>query len=459
MINPSDFDLAQHARRLRLDTLVRLRWMAVFGQSMAVMVTHYLLGFSLPIGFCFLAISTSAWLNIGVRVRFPISQRLSDPAAFALLAYDVLQLSGLLFLTGGLANPFSILFLAPIMISAVSLSWQRTLWLVALMITMATLLGFHHLPLPWFPGEELELPFLYVAGIWIALVLGAGFVAVYAARVAGEARQLSDALAATELVLAREQHLTQLDGLAAAAAHELGTPLATITLVVKEMVRQGPADGPFAEDVRLLAQEVQRCRGILSKIASLGDDDAGMFDEMTLGHLVEEAVEPQRDFGVEIHVEAQGTGPEPVCRRNPGMVYGLGNLVENAIDFARSEVRIRCSWDEATVSITIRDNGPGFSPDVLLRLGEPYVTSRGGPRRAKSEEGSGLGLGLFIAKTLLERSGATVIPGNAAEASGGALVRLVWQRSIFERKTGSSMPGEAPVAVSGVIPETAKQEG
>jgi two-component system sensor histidine kinase RegB len=453
MINPSDFDLAQHARRLRLDTLVRLRWLAVLGQSTAALVTHYLLGFTLPIGFCFLAISTSAWLNIGLRVRFPVSQRLSDSAALALLAYDVLQLSGLLYLTGGLTNPFAILFLAPIMISAVSLPWQRTLWLVVLMIVMATVLAFFHLPLPWIPGKSLDLPFLYVVGIWIALALGAGFVAIYAARVSGEARQLSDALAATELVLAREQHLTQLDGLAAAAAHELGTPLATITLVVKEMLRHGAAEGPFADDVKLLSQEVQRCRGILSKIASLGDQDAGMFDEMTLMHLVEEVVGPHRDFGVELIVETDGSGLEPLCRRNPGMVYGLGNLVENAIDFARSEVRILAQWDDENVSLMIEDNGPGFSPDVLMRLGEPYVTSRGSGRRAKSEEGSGLGLGLFIAKTLLERSGASVTPGNVDITGGGAVVRVVWPRATFERKTGANVRGEGPATRSGSLLE------
>jgi two-component system sensor histidine kinase RegB len=459
MINPSEFDLAQHARRLRLDTLVRLRWLAVFGQSTAVVVTHYLLGFSLPIGFCFLAIAASAWLNIGLRLRYPVSHRLGDSAAFALLAYDVLQLSGLLYLTGGLSNPFAILFLAPIMISAVSLSWERTLWLVVLMITAATLLAFYHQPLPWIPGTELSLPYLYVSGIWIALVLGAAFVAIYASRVSGEARQLSDALAATELVLAREQHLTQLDGLAAAAAHELGTPLATITLVVKELLRQSPPEGPLSEDLQLLAQEVQRCRGILSKIASLGDEEAGMFDEMALGHLMAEVVEPQRDFGVAVQIEATGKGREPVCRRNPGMVYGLGNLVENAIDFARSEVRIRTEWDETSVMITIEDDGPGFSPDVLMRLGEPYVTTRGGPRRAKSEEGSGLGLGLFIAKTLLERSGATVTPGNAEAPSAGAIVKVAWPRAIFERKTGAGMleDGAAPPE-HGVVEQTKKAE-
>jgi len=432
-VDLADVDLGRHARRLRLDTLVRLRWLAIAGQSAAVLTTWFILRFDLPIALCFLVIAASAWLNVFLRLRFPLSQRLRDKAAFALLAYDVIQLSGLLYFTGGLSNPFASLFLAPIMISAMSLAWQGTLWLVLLMVGAATVLAFQHFPLPWHPGQPLELPFLYVSGIWMALVLGAGFIAVYASRVSEEARQLSDALAATELVLAREQHLTQLDGLAAAAAHELGTPLATITLVVKELGKVVEPGGVMAEDIALLAQEVARCRTILSKIASLGNEGPGMLDELTILHLVEDVVGPQRDFGMVLSISSDGRGPEPVCRRNPGMLYGLGNLVENAIDFAMSEVRITLRWSEAFVTIGIADDGPGFSPDVLERLGEPYITSRGS-RRAKVEEGSGLGLGLFIAKTLLERSGASVTTGNAPAPEHGARVEVTWPRASFERK-------------------------
>jgi two-component system sensor histidine kinase RegB len=419
---------------LRVDTLVRLRWLAIAGQSTAVLVTFYALGFSLPLGFCFLAIAASAWLNIGLRLRFAVSDRLDDSAAFVLLAYDLFQLSSLLYLSGGLENPFAVLFLAPIMISAVSLPWPWTLCLVVLMITAATTLAFWHLPLPWFAGEALSLPITYVGGIWIAIVLGAAFVAFYANRVAEEARQLSDALAATELVLASEQHLTQLDGLAAAAAHELGTPLATITLVAKELAKLVPSDGAMGEDIVLLNQEVARCRTILSKIASLGNEEPGMLDVMTLSHLVEEVVAPQRNFGVAVIQSSSGSQPEPACQRNPAILYGLGNLVENAIDFAKFEVRIKTSWTGENVTIAIEDDGPGFSPDVVSRLGEPYVTSRGGPRRAKSEENSGLGLGLFIAKTLLERSGASVAAGNAPLPDVGARIRIVWPRATFERR-------------------------
>ncbi len=428
-----DLDLGGHARRLRLDTLLRLRWLAIAGQSTAVIVIYGVLGFQIPIGLAFLAIAASAWLNIALRLRFPLTQRLKDGSALAMLAFDIIQLSGLLFLTGGLSNPFALLFLAPVMVSAMSLSWKSTLVLVLLVVGAASFLVFFHFPLPWFRNVEFELPMLYVAGIWMALVSGAAFVAVYAHRVSEEARALSDALAATELVLAREQHLTQLDGLAAAAAHELGTPLATITLVVKElekMVEQGSA---VAEDVKLIAQEVGRCRTILSKIASLGNEGPGMLDEMTVQHLVEEVVGPQRDFGVALRIHCDSEGTEPICLRNPGLLYGLGNIVENAIDFARSEVRILIRWTVSFVSITIEDDGPGFSADVLTRLGEPYITSRG-QRRAKIEDGSGLGLGLFIAKTLLERSGATVVTSNAPAPVNGARVEVTWPRAVFERR-------------------------
>ncbi|HEY8579253.1 MAG TPA: ActS/PrrB/RegB family redox-sensitive histidine kinase, partial [Beijerinckiaceae bacterium] len=267
----ADLDFGSKARRLRVDTSVRLRWLAVAGQSAAVVFTKYGLGFDLPLGLCFAAIAAGVWLNLGLRLRFDVNHRLQDGPASLLLAFDLVQLTALLFLTGGLKNPFAVLFLAPIMISAVSLSTGRTVALLALMVGLATFLIFFSFPLPWASVDAPRLPRLYVVGVWLAVVLGACFISFYAFRVAEETRRLSDALTATELVLAREQHLSQLDGLAAAAAHELGTPLATITLVVREMRRAGADAGPFAEDVALLEQEAQRCRAILSKLKSLGD--------------------------------------------------------------------------------------------------------------------------------------------------------------------------------------------
>ncbi len=444
-----NIDLSRRSRRLRVDTLVKLRWLALLGQAAALVVTYFWFGFSLPLGPCLLVIAASAWLNIGLRLRFGRIDRLEDAPAAAMLAYDILQLTALLFLTGGIENPFSMLYLAPIMISAVSLSGRITLVLTLLMIGAVSALTFRHYPLPWYPGEQLQLPLIYDAGIWVAIVLGAAFIAIYASRVAIEARKLADGLAATELVIAREQHLTQLDGLAAAAAHELGTPLATITLIVRDLQKQLSANDPLEEDLDLLAQEADRCRAILGKLNSLGGDGGDILDEMSLGLLIEEVAGPHRDFGVDISIVKNGQGPEPVCRRNPGILYGLGNLIENAIDFASSEVRIDAQWNAAKVMIGIEDNGPGFSPDVIGRVGEPYVTTKT-DRRAKSEEGSGLGLGLFIAKTLLERSGAAVKAENRAPPGTGAAIMISWERPDFERGAkGLPTSGAAAAVKSG----------
>jgi two-component system sensor histidine kinase RegB len=428
-----DIDLGHRSRRPRVDTLVRLRWLAVSGQGAAVLCTYCLLGFPLPFTSCALVIAASVWVNVGLRIRFSHSDRLEDRPASYLMAYDLLQLTALLFLTGGLENPFAMLFLAPIMISAVSLSARFTAALTFLVVLCATTLIVFHCPLPWYPGQTLHLPFLYTVGVWGGIVLGASFTAAYAWRVAEEARRLADALAATELVLAREQHLTQLDGLAAAAAHELGTPLATIKLVVKDLQKQFPPEGAIGEDFSLLMQEVERCRTILGTLTSLGSEPGEIIGNLTVGHLLEEVVLPQRDFGIAITILKEGQGKEPVCRRNSGMLYGIGNLVENAIDFALAEVRLIARWTDTIVAIVIEDDGPGFAPDVVMRLGEPYLTRKTN-RRAKNEAGSGLGLGLFIAKTLLERSGASVSMANAVPPLRGARVTILWQRQAFERR-------------------------
>jgi two-component system, sensor histidine kinase RegB len=433
-------DLGHNARRLRVDTLVRLRWLAVAGQLIALLLVRYGLGFPLLLAPCLAVIAASAALNVGLRLTFARNDRLDERPAAALLTFDLLQLAALLYLTGGIDNPFVILALAPVVISAVSLPRGPAVYLVALTIGLALLLAVEHQPLPWQAGAELALPPLYRAGIWVALALSAGFVALYASRVASEARRLSDALAATELVLAREQHLSQLDGLAAAAAHELGTPLATIGLIAREW-QKNPSVTPTTDDVDLLTQQVRRCRDILGKLTSLGNDPGSLLTQMTLPVLVEEIVAPHRNFGVEVVVATTGRKPEPICARSPGVLYGLGNLVENAVDFARSQVDVVAQWTETSVSVVISDDGPGFAPEILSQLGEPYVTTRGADRKAKTEEASGLGLGLFIAKTLLERSGATVRIGNRAAPAAGASIAIDWPRSTFEQT--QSAPGGA----------------
>lgn len=417
------------SNRLRLNTLIRLRWLAIVGQSLTVLTVAYWLDYPLPVSLCFALIACSAWLNLFLAFRYPAAHRLGPPAAFGILMFDSLQLAGLLYMTGGLTNPFALLLTVPVVISATSLPLRLTAMLGGFVMAAATLLVFFHLPLPWVDGESLNIPFVYVAGMWMAVFSCISFTGLYAFRVAEEARQLADALTATELVLLREQHLSALDGLAAAAAHELGTPLATITLVAREMERSLGNDSRYREDVTLLRTQGERCREILKRLTSLSSESEEHLARLPLTSLIEEITAPHRDFGITLELVPEvRLGPEPVGQRNPGVIYGLGNLVENAVDFARENVTIRWNWDNATVRISILDDGPGFPPEIIDRIGEPYVSTRQGN---PDSGGGGLGLGLFIAKTLLERSGADLKFGNATGRGEGALVEVVWPRRIF----------------------------
>jgi two-component system sensor histidine kinase RegB len=440
MINALSSPDLQQSNRLRLNTLIRLRWLAIFGQSTAVLVVAYWLQFPLPVGLCFALIAGSAWMNLWLAFRYPAAHRLTPLAAMGILTFDSLQLAGLLYMTGGLTNPFSLLMTVPVVISATSLPLRLTAILGVLVMAAATLLAFFHLPLPWIEGAPLVMPFVYVAGMWMALLSSITFTAIYAFRVAQEARLLANALAATELVLQREQHLSALDGLAAAAAHELGTPLATITLVAKEMEKMLGKDPKFHGDVTLLRTQSERCREILKRLTSLSSEGEPQLARLPLTSLVEEVIAPHRDFGISIKLKpGERTGAEPVGRRNPGVIYGLGNLVENAVDFAHTSVSVSWSWDDAFVTFAVTDDGPGFPAEVIDRIGEPYMSTRQG-----AEPGGGLGLGLFIAKTLLERSGASIGFRNSSGPGEGAVVQVKWPRSVFvyaDNPAGTSLDG------------------
>ncbi|QDG75091.1 ActS/PrrB/RegB family redox-sensitive histidine kinase [Labrenzia sp. PHM005] len=418
-------------RRLKLDTLVRLRWLAIGGQSIALLVVHVGLGYPLPAGPAFALVALSAWLNIFLKIRAPAVTRLSERGALFQLGYDILQMSGLLYLTGGLGNPFAFLLMAPVMVSAAGLSARHTMLLGALATICASILAVYHLPLPWLVGEDFRLPVVYSVGIWVALVLTLGFMAIYAFRVANEARQMADALAATELVLAREQHLNALDGLATAAAHELGTPLATIYLVAKELSDEFEEKDPRGEDVELIRSQAERCRTILKRLTSLSSDEDKTYQSMPVSQLLEEVIDPHRGTGLLIHTVLDGRGQEPIGTRNAAIRYGLGNLLENAIDFAKSSVTVSADWDDKMLNITIEDDGPGFAQEVLGKIGDPYVSVRSG-KSGSGSTGGGLGLGIFIAKTLLERTGARVQLENRTPAHSGAHIRISWPRETYE---------------------------
>lgn len=420
-------------RPLRLQTLVLLRWLAVAGQTIGVLFVAFGLAFPVPLAACFALIAASVALNVWLVLKFGAAHRPSSLFAATQVAFDLCQLGGLLALTGGLHNPFAILLLAPVAVSSTTLPRRATLAIALLAAFIASLLAVWHLPLPWTPGEHLVFNRIYVIGIWVSIICGVVFISAYTMRVAHDSRQIADALAATELALSHKEQLSALDGLAAAAAHELGTPLSTIALAAKEMRAEAEPGSDLADDVELIIEQAARCRQILAKLRNLGNDGGDPFAAVPLTDLLAEVMRPHQGRGKHIELLAERrAGPPPVFNRSVGLLHGLGNLIENAADFARLTVQVEAAWDHEAVSVTITDDGPGFAPELIARLGEPYLTSRPrDPQGPDANKPGGLGLGVFIAKTLLERTGGRLAFENIA-AHGHARVRIVWPRGVIE---------------------------
>ena len=423
---------------VRLRTLLVLRWLAILGQTVTVVTASLYIGLRVELGLCFLAIGASVISNLIAMSIFPENQRLSDRDAMLTLLFDLAQLSFLLFLTGGLNNPFAMLILAPVTISATALTMRSTTVLGVLAIVMISLLAYFHIPLTLATGEVLALPDLYILGFWIAITIGIIFLSAYARRITSETHSMSQALLATQMALAREQKLTDLGGVVAAAAHELGTPLATIKLVSTELAEELADQPQLAEDANLIREQADRCRDILRSMGRAGKDDKHL-RSAPLGAVVREAAEPHAERGVEIVTEyAPDPGaPEgqPIIWRKPEIIHGLRNLVQNAVDFAEAQVWIDARWGAGVIRLVITDDGPGYPPDLLGRLGDPFLRRRARQDDIARPGYEGMGLGLFIAKTLLERSGARVTFLNASdpflaqedqEDRGGARVEVVW---------------------------------
>lgn len=415
---------------VRLRTLTLIRWVAIAGQALALLVVHFGFGFPVPLAEAFAVVGASLLLNLIVMTGHPTPVRLGERAAAAFLAFDIMQLTALLYLTGGLENPFSFLLLAPVAVSATILSVRSTFALSVLSVVSITLLAVIHDPLPWSEGG-FSVPQVYVLGTWVALAIGIVFFAIYTWRVAEEARRMSNALAASQLALSREQQLAALGGLAAAAAHELGSPLGTIAVVSREIARDLSPGSPITEDVELLISETARCRDILAELSDRSayrDDRKSPFALLPLHALVEAAAERHQQEHVRFAFSAAAFEnaadvPEPIVARSPEIIHGLGNVIQNAVQFARSTVQISTGWDADRIRVTIRDNGPGFPSGLIEQLGEPYISSR-------ADTGEHMGLGVFIARTLLQRSGAGIAFDN--DHGGGAVVDIVWRRDQLE---------------------------
>ena len=421
--------------RLRSRTLVSSRWFALIGQFITVLVVHFGFNFELPLLACLLTIAANITLNIIITVGLPPQRLVRQWEAAAQLTFDVLQLALLLYLTGGIANPFCLLLIAPATIAASTLQPRWTLSIVGVTILSVGVLALYSYPLPWNPPGGFMLPALYQFAMAFAIIIGLLFTASYAWRVSLEESQL--AVIATQEVLAREQRLAALGGLAAAAAHELGTPLATIQVTAKEMLRSLPPKSLDLEDAELILSQAQRCREILRNLTNQKEISESVTETLPFGQLLEEVAERHPDRGHEaVLFDIQGPEGkgELMVIRKPAILYGLGNMLENAIQYANQAVTVSAKWGERSVRVTISDDGPGFDEVVLDRLGEPYVTtSLQGPINTNSREG--MGLGFFIAKTLLERSGAQVSFWNNTGASRGAVVQTVWPFSAIAAKS------------------------
>ena len=428
---------------INLRTLILIRWVAIAGQVSTILIVHYGLGFRLPLVPALGVVASSAFLNLVLIVLRQWAARLGARDAALYLGYDVLQLAVLLYLTGGLQNPFSILILAPVTVAATILSRRAVIALSLLAVAAISVLALRHMPLPW-RNEPLVFPPELVLGIWIALVLATVFIGGYTWSIAQGARRLRDAMAATQLALAREQRISAVGALAAAAAHELGSPLATIAVVAKELARELPGSSPHAEDAALLLSQSERCRRILAELAQQPEEDGGSpYTRLPISALVETAAAPHRHQGIRLILATAGAAAEdePLVRRSPEIMHGLNNLIQNAVQFAAHEVSITTFWDAKSVMVEIDDDGPGFPLHLLGRLGEPYLSTRAGVT-------DHMGLGIFIAQSLLERSGARLAFDNLAE--GGAHVAISWNRANLETidrirsPIGLTTEGQAP---------------
>jgi len=411
---------------VRVRTLLYLRWVGIIGQGLSLYVTEVLLKSSLPLLECLSVVAAAGLMNLHLLLSRSRQDWMGRRTAAAHLAFDILQVSALLHLTGGLTNPFSVIIIVPVTISATILPLRSTAVLGALAIGSITALAFWHRPIPWPTPEGFELPRLYQGGLWVAISSATVFIGAYAWRVAAEARTMAAALGATKMALAREQQLSAVGGLAAAAAHELGSPLSTIAVVAKELSREVEADDPLRADIDLLVSEAARCRDILARLAEAPHrDEATVLDRPTLSALMTELAS-EADFlpvPVEIVIENDCEGTEPQLARTPELLHGLGNFLQNAAQFASTAVRLRLYWDREEVALAIDDDGPGFPPGMLAQLGEPYVSTRAG-------DGGHMGLGVFIATTLLSHSGGRVQFFNRDE--GGARVLITWERARIE---------------------------
>ncbi|MEM7088807.1 MAG: ActS/PrrB/RegB family redox-sensitive histidine kinase [Pseudomonadota bacterium] len=436
---------------IRLRTLILLRWVAIFGQFTAITVAQQYYHLQLELVLCYLVIGVSVMGNLTAILLFPQNKRLSEFENFLMVLFDLLQLAILLYLTGGLNNPFALLLLGPVTISANVMSTRSTLIVGGVALVLTTLLAEFHLPLRTDFGLVLDIPEILLFGNWAAIVIAIVFIGAYSHRLSAEVQSMSEALSATHMALAREQKLTDLGGVVAAAAHELGTPLATIKLTSSELIEELEDQPDLKEDAALIREQADRCRDILRDMGRAGKDDLHL-RQAPLSTVVNEAAEPHVDRGTMVHFSegpaGDGDVQQPSILRKPEIIHGLRNLIQNAVDFARANVWVDAEWTADQIVVIIMDDGRGYPAHMIGRIGDPFVRRR----RADTDHGTrpeyeGMGLGLFIAKTLLERSGAKLEFANGSDPyqhlsdhtdRTGAIVKVTWPRKLIDAQKGDT---------------------
>ena len=433
---------------ISLRTLILLRWVGIIGQFTAITIAQYYYHIQLELGLCYVAISVSLMGNLTAFLLFPENKRLSEFENFLMLLFDLLQLSILLYLTGGLNNPFALLLVGPVTISANVMSTRSTLIVGSVAVILTTLLAQFHLPLRTNLGLVLNIPDILLFGNWAAIVIAIVFIGAYSHRISSEVQTMSEALSATHMALEREQKLTDLGGVVAAAAHELGTPLATIKLASSELIEELGQHPELKEDAALIREQVDRCRDILRDMGRVDKDDLNL-RQVPLSTVIHESAQPHINRGKEVHFAEgpvqDGDVWQPSIPRKPEIIHGLRNLIQNAVDFAHKNVWIEAEWTSDQITVNIMDDGRGYPSHIIGRIGDPFMQRRRMGQSSRPEY-EGMGLGLFIAKTLLERSGAELYFANGTHSYQnltdrakrcGAIVKVIWPRKLIDPKFSS----------------------
>jgi two-component system sensor histidine kinase RegB len=413
---------------LNLDknTLTILRYIAIFGQFIAINIVFFYLELQFPLKESYIIILIGLITNLFLQFKVKVNQ-LKDTYASLFLLYDLFQLSSLLYLTGGILNPFSILLIIPTIVSSTFLSMGTTIILGVITSFLLFILTFNHLPLPGFDQNIFDVPNFYKQGILTAILIGLVFLSYFGIRFAGETKKRSEALRKLQEVISKEYELESLGGQAAAAAHSLGTPLATISVVAKELKKEIGGDKETSKDIDLLISQTKRCSEILKKISKKQIKEDVFLSSIKFEDLLEEIINSFKETSSkDINLIVENDNNKIAIQRTPEIIYGLRNFIGNAVKFSKSQVNINLRSDQKIIEIKINDDGPGIPEDIIQKMGEPYIKSKS----KELSDNSGLGLGTFLGKTLLERQGGQLIFKRNSKL-GGALIILSWDPNNF----------------------------